>query len=184
MTFDDYLELRKKEKRLTWGDVTYLLERDGYCHRFVYTFVPVGQSCWSRKPNKGKSPQEKIFACHHDKIPGHFAYIKFYKTARGEGPFALVAGKTNLGNPDFDFRLHLVESDGKSLEEMSKDWAKHFLLRTEGSWYCQGVLAVWKTDQKLWSRPEDIDQRKQGPQYERAKEVEGEVQKLLGLFSS
>lgn len=184
--YKDKGEVTGKNLTLTWGEVTYLLDLNGYRHRFIDTFVPIGHISWPprKKGFSGTEAKEKILLDHGKVIPYHFAYIKFYTTKEGYGPFALVAGKTNLGNPDFNFSLEITSTtkDG--------DLGRRFLLRTGGSWYCQGVLAVWKKGQKLKGR-KDKDGIKveeanpwSGPEVRRAEAVETKIRDLLELFSS
>lgn len=174
---------QKAEHKLTWSDVIYLIgKKTTYHHAPISTLVPVvGEKVW---PDQKDAPS-RIRAMYNGMVPYHFAYIKFYTTKEGYGPFALVAGKTNLGSPDFEFSFKITTStpDG--------DQAKQFLIRTGGSWYCQGVLAVWEDGQKLEGQKdkegikvEEGDQRLSRPETRRAKAVETKIRDLLELFSS
>lgn len=203
MIVREYLEQHKAEHKLTWGEVIYLIDQEKkYYYRPIPTFVPCKESAWSN--GEGAEIQRCIRAMYKEKVPYHFAYIKFYKTKEGYGPFALVAGKSNLGcerkpeNPDFDFDLSMKKDD-RPLEEIledknkRRDKAKQFLLHTESTWYCQDVLAIW-TDGLLLTGQEDKDENgrkveeedsRHGSQARKAeRDVEKPLQDLLGLFSS
>lgn len=188
---------QKAEHKLTWSDVIYLIGKETtYHHAPISTLVPLvpaGANVWPAQ----KDAPSRIRVMYNKMIPYHFAYIKFYTTKEGYGPFALVAGKTNLGAPDFYFDLSEIEEDERPLEEILADTkrrankAKQFLLKTHGDWYCQGVLAVWEDGQKLEGQEdedgikvEERDGRLSSPETRRAKDVEANIRSRLKLFSS
>lgn len=175
---EEYLKQRKADHKLTLGEVVYLLDQEKkYYYKLIPTFVPFDANAWPY--GKGAAAQRCIRAIHEEKVPYHFTYIKFYKTKKGYGPFALVAGKTNLRNPDFDFSTDITSSTDRG------DQARRFLSPSAWAgygWHCPCVLAVWS---KAQDHKEDmLPSRVWSDQDRRARAVEKEIQKLLGLFSS
>lgn len=200
----DFLTRRKK-KTLTVDDIKALVDflnktledKEKYHADEIETLVR--NSGWSEKDCAytwdasgltAVEARKKIHKQYRKKIPYHFAYIKFYTIESAEGtqdPFALVAGKTNLGpkgeNPDFEFSLKIESKKG--------DRAKRFLLDHDGHrWSCPMVLAIWRDGQKREGEkdtndcPVEEQDRLNGPEAILAERVESDIGGLLGLFSS
>lgn len=172
MTFEEYCKHRE-DHTFTSGQVIELLEKCGYHYKIINTLVAPGQHTWAEGIGQATAIA-RIRETYEGVIPFYFAYIKFYE--QGGRRFALVAGKTNLFDPDFYF--------GKKCATKRGDEAKKVLNEHGWDWYCQQVLAVWEPGQELWEGPEDIANRKHGPQAKRALNVEAKVRELFGLFSS
>lgn len=173
MTFEEYCK-RKESQTFTWDQVIELLERYGYNHKTIHTLVDPGQCTWLASGFKNENAaKNKIREMYEGEIPFHFAYIKFYE--RDGQRFAIVAGKTNLDRPDFEFTKEITATTEEG------DQAKRIL---SDPWYCQRVLAVWETGQELWRMPDDVDLRIPGPQAKRALAVETKIKDLFGLLSS
>lgn len=180
MTFEEYLNHRK-DRLFTPGEVVYLLEKCGYCYKFMDTLVAPGKCTWKESGwSLQADAQAEIYRRNKEQVPYHFAYIKFYKRKADGGLFALVAGKTNLFNPDFGFEK--IENDDRELDEAAADNAKVFLTRNDCFWYCQGVLAVWQKGQTLDEI--EAESRANGPQARKAKAVERDIGGLFGLWGS
>lgn len=189
MTLTEYLDNRKN-RTFTIGQIKYLLEKCGYRCKFIDTLLHDGQTKWPSR--KGADAKRDIHKKYKEEIPFQFAYIKFYEVHEEEEEekhlYALVAGKTNLGDPDFSFET--IRDKDKDLNEAASDNAKVFLGEKVYSWHCQKVLAVWKKGQRLEGQPdengtnvEDEDKR-HGPQARRAVAVERDIGGLLGLWGS
>lgn len=187
MDLEEYLK-RPESRTFTREEVESLLGERGYHCDPIDTLVKPGKSTWKESGYKQAVAQQEIYNMNKRKIPYHFAYIKFYITKEGYGPFALVAGKTNLGGPDFYFDLSKTKKDERPLEEILADKrkrgdkAKQFLLHTDGHWYTQEVLVVWQDGQAL-DKIETENQRF-GRQARWAETVEADIGGLFGLFKS
>lgn len=196
MTFEEYCKHRE-DHTFTWEQVVELLDRYGYRHKTIHTLVDPGQDTWLASDFKSQEGAlKKIREMYEGEIPFYFTYIKFYKSADGSGPFALVAGKSNLGdethpeNPDFEFEIHSCKKsssgDCQGCQRKRKDKAKRWLGCPDhpGEWYAPRVLAVWETGQELWRNPGDVNLRVQSPQARHALAVEEKIRDLFGLFKS
>lgn len=184
---------QKAEHKLIWSDVIYLIDKKTtYHHAPISTLVPVGANVWPYR--KGADSKRRIRAMYNGMVPYHFAYIKFYTTKEGYGPFALVAGKTNLENPDFDFFTDIASTTkrGDKAKRFLKGWDPEDPKNPKdhrdsvGSWYCQMVLAVWDA---AWNDEQEKDEFMEysprwSKQDQEARKVEGGIKNLLGLFSS
>lgn len=188
MTLEEYLE-RRESRTFTCEEVVCLVRERGYHCKPINTLVAEGKSTWKESGYKNEgAAQKEIRDTNKEEIPYHFAYVKFYTTKEGYGPFALVAGKTNLGGPDFYFDLSKIKKDERPLEEILADKrkrgdkAKQFLLHTDGYWYTQEVLVVWQDGQAL----EKIETENQrfGPEARWAETVEADIGGFFGLFKS
>lgn len=162
----------------TPDDILAFFDKEpGYHCKFIYTMVAPGKRTWKASGWKTESAAKTmIYAMYHKKIPHHFAYIKFYKKDKDQGPFALVAGKTNLGNPDFDFSI-----DGTSKTKRG-DKARRHLKNHTYDWEPLEVLVVWKDGQAMGRK--DGENQRWGKQSRLALEVESEIKRHFGLFSS
>lgn len=186
MCMKEYLKFRES-KTFTLKQVETLLDKCGYRHKPMDTLVAEGKTTWKESGYKSEEvAQAEICKTNKGEVPYHFAYIKFYNE-KGKGPYALVAGKTNLGAPDFSFVIKEVDvksGDEKLFfAEMGKDKAKAFLgeEKKERSWYCQMVLAVWPKDQKEFGEPDE--ENKRGME-NLAFSVEADISGLFGLYFS
>lgn len=177
MTWDEFLQ-KRKAKSFAAEDIREILDQLGYHFEWLDTQVTTGHT-WKESGLTKSAAQEKIRETTEAlKIPYQFTYIKFYKTKGGHGPFALVAGKTNLGNPDFDFNIWERKGEPVAIEEMGKNKARAWLCCNECDWYCRRVLVVWDEKQ---AREES---HRWSPQANWALTVEADICGLFGLFSS
>lgn len=187
MDLEEYLK-RLESRAFTREEVKCLVRKRGYHCEPIDTLVAEGKSTWKESGYKQDVAQQKIYNKNKRKIPYHFAYIKFYTTKEGYGPFALVAGKTNLGGPDFYFDLSKTKKDERPLEEIladkkkRKDKAKQFLLHTDGHWYTQEVLVVWQEGQALGKI--ETENQRFGPEARWAETVEADIGGFFDLFKS
>lgn len=184
MTLEEYLKCRES-MTFTRRQVEYLLRKCGYRYKLIDTLVKPGKSTWKESGYESEeAAQKEIRDTNEGKIPYHFAYIKFYKVKNRKGPYALVAGKTNLGAPDFYFVLKGKSVRGKEkklvIAEMGKDKAKAFLEEEhEGrKWYSHRVLVVWSKDQ------EELEKCDVEKEINLALSVEADIGGLFGLFYS
>lgn len=187
MTLTEYLDNRKN-RTFTIGQAIYILEKYGFSCKLIDTLLQDKQTEWSN----GEEAKRRIHKKYKEEIPFQFAYIKFYEVYEEKEEekhlYALVAGKTNLGNPDFGFKT--IRDKDRDLNEAASDNAKVFLGEKEYFWHCQKVLAVWKKGQRLEGQPDENgtnveDENKlHGPQARRAMAIERDIGGLLGLWGS
>lgn len=178
MNLKKYLK-RRESRTFTRRQVECLLRKCGYRCEWIDTLVDPDKSTWVESSCGGqKAAQSEICKRNKGKIPYHFAYIKFYRIENGKGPYALVAGKTNLGDPDFGFEVIEGTDEKLIIAEMGKDKAKGFVGEKDKGrkWYTHRVLVVWHKDQEL---PEESDKAANF-----ALTVEADIGGLFGLFYS
>lgn len=178
MNLKEYLK-RRKSMTFTRRQVECLLRKCGYQCKWTNTLVDPDKSTWVESScGSQTAAQNQIRKRNKGKIPYHFAYIKFYRLENGKGPYALVAGKTNLGDHDFDFEVIEGTDEKLIIAEMGKDKAKAFVgEKAKGrKWHTHRVLVVWHKDQKM---SEESDEAANF-----ALTVEADIGGLFGLFKS
>lgn len=180
MTLDEFLK-RRLSHQIDWDTIEKNKDRLkdlGYKTMPLETGIDEDHLSWER--GKGEQCKRTIRNNYGDRVPFHFVYIKFY-VGIDKKQYALVAGKTNLKNPDFDFRpMGSMDADGtgKDVDYIRANKAKVWLKEMGLMWYTPKVLAVWK----------DSQSKEESPRFSReenfALSIEADIGGLLGLFSS
>lgn len=178
--FQEFLE-RRRNKELTLQEVKKRVKECGYRPEWFDTRIPSDSDHWE---NARDAIEEIALDAKNLKIPYHFAYIKFYE--KDGTQYALVAGKTNLEDPDFHFisKNEEIEGEREEIAQMGKNKAKVWLKKHGYKWHCQHVLIVWQEGQSLEPLEKEGEDKGHSPEARWAKTVESDIGGLLGLFFS
>ena len=187
---------KKKEMKFSLEEVSNLLNKLGYRNCVVETGIMEGVEkrrgngcfkafCWKNQ-KEGKEELKKKLEL--EGVPEHFAYIKFYSegsNAKNDKEiWSLVAGKSNINNPDLCFEVFATEEINKhKINEMQSSKVRHRKLpgdlskiwlykHKESKWFTEKILVFWKDI----SDDENVSLM--------AFKAEADIGGLLGLFNS
>lgn len=185
---------KRQDMKFSLEEVSKLLNKLGYRNCVVETGIMEGVEkrpgngrfkafCWENQKQGMEELKKKL-----EVVPEHFAYIKFYSegsNAKNDKEiWALVAGKSNIHNPDLCFEVFATEEINKQkISEMQSpevrhrklpgDLAKIWLYKHEKSkWFTEKILVFWK----------DISENENVSLM--ALKAEADIGGLLGLFNS
>lgn len=180
MTVGSFQQMRNGRKFTAQAIETYLKQRKYHCS--ITETAYDGGARWPRKKFWTNVESD------NPGIPGHFAYIKFYRAIMeedaAEAPaddmiYALVAGKTKFGSTEIRFQtVEDKEYSVKRIDLERGNKAKRWLggKETAGYQWCyEKVMIIWAPEAAELSDKE---------QENLAYSIEADVGGLFGLFSS
>lgn len=130
----------RKERRLTEGDVKFILEHCGYKVQMFATHFKKGTNRWSKRMVFTNALIESGLT--------YFAYIKFYK--EGDNSYALVAGKTKVTEY---YRTDICFTKS----EKFKGKAKAFLRDNNLEWDTEKIMVIIPKNTKSEQEAIDIE---------------------------
>lgn len=130
----------RKERRLTEGDVKFILDHCGYKAQMFATHFKKGANRWSKRMEFTNALIESGLT--------YFAYIKFYR--EGDNSYALVAGKTKVTEC---YRTDICFTKS----EKFKGKAKAFLRDNNLEWDTEKIMVVIPNNTKSEQEAIDIE---------------------------